>query len=386
VPSLLGLCALACLQTTLACLQTIAWSQPPQAEASELASDRTSPEYLQKQMLDLSHPNYRARQLARWRLEQTPLATLQQIEQSVLQLDQNGAAQLIDIASSLAIHSDTRISVEAHAILERLSKDASSIGHLANNTLRAIADLQESKATEALIYAGAYIGAVDFSYNGRLGGAEDYRALRIDASFRETDEMIERIRFLKSVEAVSLSGPAIDSRYFRALSELTQLKVIKLRGCTLTAEDLQLFVNFQSLEHLGLNYMPVDDALVPQLLELPINQSMRLYGTKISEVGERLLREQFDGIEIYRGNGGFLGVSTDTANAVVTRVTTNSAAEVAGIQIDDRLTHIDGVPINSFADLRRELGKHPAGKRIEVQLKRGDMELNVSVDLLEEPN
>ncbi len=349
-------------------------------------TEQTSLEYLQKQMADLSHPSYRARQLARWRLEQTPTATLRQIEQTVLKLDQNGAAQLIDIASSLAIHSDTHISLEAHAILERLANDASSIGHLANNTLRAIADLQESQATEALIYAGAYIGAVDFSYNGRLGAVDDYRALRIDASFRETEEMIERIRFLKSVEAISLSGPAIDTKYFKALSELTQLKVIKLKGVTLTADDLKLFENFQSLEHLGLNYMQVDDSIVPQLLELPISQSMRLYGTKITEVGEQLLRKQFDGIEIYRGNGGFLGVSTDAANAIVKSVTNQSAAEVAGIQVDDQLTHVDGVPINSFAELRRELGKHSASERIEVQLKRGNMELTVSVDLLEEPN
>lgn len=367
-------------------LHSPGWSQPPQDSTQISESEPASPEYLQQQMADLSHPNYRARQLARWRLEQTPFATLRQIEAGVLTLDQNAAAQLIDIASSLAIYSDSRISIEAHAILERLAKDASSIGHLANNTLRAIADLQESKATEALVYAGAYIGAVDFSYNGRLGAVEDYRALRIDANFRETDEMIERIRFLKSVEAVSLSGSAIDSKYFKALSELTQLKVIKLKGVTLTADDLKLFIHFQSLEHLGLNYMAVDDSFVPQLLELPISQSMRLYGTKITEVGEKLLNDQFDGIEIYRGNGGFLGVSTDPANAVVKTVTNRSAAELAGIQVNDRLTHIGGVAINSFAELRRELGKHAAGEQIEVQLKRGNMELTVSVNLLEEPN
>src|SRR5690606_28143780 len=61
----------------------------PAAEVSESEADKLHPTagaarkssaYLQQQIADLSHRSYRARQLARWRLEQTPLETLQEIE------------------------------------------------------------------------------------------------------------------------------------------------------------------------------------------------------------------------------------------------------------------------------------------------------------------
>ncbi len=366
--------------------QTAGSQESSAATAEGDSAGNVTPEYVRQQMVDLSHPNYRTRQLARWRLENSPTATLKELEAALPSLDQNSAAQLIDIASSLAIHENSSVSIEAHALLVRLARSATSIGNLANNTLNAIADLQESQAIETLVYWGAYVGPINFSYNGRAGDSGNALALQIDESFRGTTETVKRIRFLRSIEAISLSGPAIDANYFQAIAELKQLKVLKLRKVKLSIDDLKLLTNHFLLEHLGLNYMDVDDSFVPQLLELPINQSLRLYGTKITEAGERQLINQLDGIEIYRGNGGFLGVGTNTASTIVTSVTSGSAAEIAGIRQYDRLTHINDVPINNFADLRRELGKSEAGEKVIVRLERGTIDMTLSVVLLEEPS
>jgi S1-C subfamily serine protease len=135
-----------------------------------------------------------------------------------------------------------------------------------------------------------------------------------------------------------------------------------------------------------LNYVDVGDEVVPDLMELPLTQSMRLFGTKITADGAQRLVEQLDGVEIYRGSGGFLGVATSTFNTVVTTVTLGSAADLAGIQTDDRLTHVDGVPIRTFDDLRQELGKHGAGEQVEIRLLRGGNALHVNVSLREDPN
>jgi hypothetical protein len=350
------------------------------------SDESEQPEEIRQLMIQLSDRSYRARQLARWKLEQAPLETMREVPAAIRLLDHNAAAQLVDIVSSTAMHADAEISIQARGLLESLSDEVSAIGHLASNTLAAIADLQESQALRELVYWGAYIGPQNFGVNGRTIGYEATLSLRIDESFRGSDETIQRIRFLKSIETVYLSGPAIDSRYYEALAKLPKLKTIKFKHVQMTADDLRIFSELRSLEHFELNYVPIGDEAIPELLELPLTHSLRLFGTKITASGEQQLHEQLDGLEIYRGNGGFLGVATSVTNTLVTQVTPNSAAHRAGIESGDRLTHVDGVPIKTFDDLRRELGKHTAGEQVTIKLQRGTFVLDVEVTLREDPN
>lgn len=367
-----------------------AYCQPPADGELAIASVESvrsaSVATIREQMQQLSDVSYRARQLARWRLEQSPVETMQVVPSTIGSLDHNAAAQLIDLVSALAMNADTKISIQARNLLETLADDVSAVGHLANNTLHAIADLQEAQAVEDLTYWGAYIGQQDFAINGRAMGGDPYLALRIGENFRGSDETIQRIRFLKSIESVYFQGPNIDSRFLVAISKLPKIKIIKLKRVQLKKEDLRLFADFAALEHLGLNYIDIDDQAVPELLQLPITQSLRLFGTQVTAQGEEQLVKQLDGIEIYRGAGGFLGVGTSVINAVVTIVTPQSAAHLAGIEIDDRLTHIDDVPIRNFDELREQLGKHTAGDKVVIRLLRGAFELEVDVELQEDPN
>ncbi|MEZ6081469.1 MAG: hypothetical protein R3C56_39105 [Pirellulaceae bacterium] len=50
---------------------------------------------------------------------------------------------------------------------------------------------------------------------------------------------------------------------------------------------------------------------------------------------------QLDGIEIYCGKGGFLGIQTHPKDTLVNDVIDGSGAKLAGIEIDDELTHVD---------------------------------------------
>jgi hypothetical protein len=370
----------------------------PQADASEIATDFSSDvdlDFLEQQIAALNDASYRARQLARWRLEQYPLATLQVIERCIENVDYNTGAQLVDLLSVMATHRDLSISVKSRQILGDKANRVSSIGRLADNAVRAIADLQEEQAIEILLHHGGRIGfpeSLGFSINARVAMASDHLALWINERFTGNDETIAWIQFLKSIETVFLEGPNIDSRHFRAIAKLPNIKSLKLKHVDMTAEDLELFKSLTSLEHLGLNYVNIDDRTLSTLAELPISQSLRLYGTRISPAGAERLAKQLDGIEIYCGRGGYLGVGTDPSNTEVTIVTPGSGADQAGIRVRDEMTHIDGVPIKDFAELRAELGKHNAGDSIKVRVKRRvspirteSIELELEVTLGEDP-
>ncbi|MCA9133397.1 MAG: PDZ domain-containing protein [Planctomycetales bacterium] len=362
-------------------------------------SQTVKPEYIEQQIRDLSHPSYRARQLARWRLEQHPKHTIEAIQDCLPQVEYNTGAQLIDLLSVLATHGDLATSLQSRTTLSEHANRVSSIGRLADNAVQAIADLQEEQAYEILIHHGARIGlpgVLNFNLNARMSlpGSmkQDELALWIDERFSGDEQAIEWIQFLKSIKTVFLEGPNIDSRYFQAVTRLPQVRNVKLKYVTLTKDDLELLKSFTALELLELNYTNVDDDILDTLAELPISQSLRLYGTQITQAGAERLAQQLDGIEIYCGGGGYLGVSTDQSNTIVSRVIAGSGAQQAGILIGDELQQVNGVTIKVFDDLRTELGKYVAGEKIKIVLSRrvsplnpGTVELELEVKLGEDP-
>ncbi len=321
----------------------------------------------------LGDPSYRVRQLARWRLEQAPLETLAAIEECLGEVDYNTGGQLIDLLSAMAMHNDVDISIRAIQALRANSNRLSSVGRKAGTALRAIADLQEAQAIEILTHHGAHFGSpnrLGFTLNARLARESGELSLWIDESFSGDDDVVAWIQFLKSIDTVFFEGSEINSSHFQALANLPSVKNVKLKHVSVTVDDLTALSSFQSLELLELCYVDVDDSCLDLLAKLPISQSLRLYGTRISQAGAERLAGQLDGIEIYCGQGGYLGIATDPKNTLVTEVIDGSGAKLAGIERDDELTHVDGEPITNMTELRNELGKHPAGDRVVISLKR----------------
>ena len=85
----------------------------------------------------------------------------------------------------------------------------------------------------------------------------------------------------------------------------------------------------------------------------------------------------------------FLGVAGDNvqgegqAGSVVTAVTEGSAAEEAGILVDDVIIAIDGVPITSWPDLIAQIRSHQPGETVDVLLLRDGESQTLTVTLTE---
>ncbi len=83
----------------------------------------------------------------------------------------------------------------------------------------------------------------------------------------------------------------------------------------------------------------------------------------------------------------FLGVSgafvteEGRAGALITEVIPGSAAEQAGIQVDDVIVSIDGVPIQGIDDLAAQVRTHRPGEIVEVVLLREGEEIVYQVAL-----
>lgn len=381
-----------CLCTTCVAIQSASGQAPtPRDSQVDAAVDR---DYIDRQIDSLNDPSYRTRQLARWRLEQSPQLTLEAMQDCLTQVSYNTGAQLVDILSALATHADVSISLQAREMLQQHANRVSAVGRMADNALHAIADLQEGQALEILRFHGARFGSSNFLgivLNGKPVQENEDFALYIDSSFTGGDAVVGWIQFLKTVDTVYLEGSQINHAYFQAIAELPNIKKLKCKSVTMSLADVSLLKNFAWLELLELAYVDIDDAYLSLLEELPVSETLRLFGTNISAAGAEHLAQQLDGIEIYCGKGGHLGIATHPSNTLVTTVNNNTGAQRAGIRENDVLTHVNGVEIHNMAELRSELAKHAAGDSIQVKLTRELYpnvveEHSLTVTLTEDPN
>lgn len=74
----------------------------------------------------------------------------------------------------------------------------------------------------------------------------------------------------------------------------------------------------------------------------------------------------------------------DEAGTYITNITSDSAADKAGLEIGDRLIKIDDTEITSASQASNEVGKHKAGDEISITVSRDGKEVTVNATLDEE--
>jgi serine protease Do len=67
--------------------------------------------------------------------------------------------------------------------------------------------------------------------------------------------------------------------------------------------------------------------------------------------------------------------------ARIAKVNDNSAAREADLKVDDIITKLDGVPVNSVSELQEQIGKHRPGDKISVTYSRTGKENTIPVTL-----
>jgi S1-C subfamily serine protease len=87
----------------------------------------------------------------------------------------------------------------------------------------------------------------------------------------------------------------------------------------------------------------------------------------------------------------FLGVvggdvESGQAGAVIDEVTEGLAADEAGIEVDDLVVSLDGVPVQGIADLAAQVQTHQPGSSVDIVVIRDGEQITLNVTLGERPD
>jgi len=194
--------------------------------------------------------------------------------------------------------------------------------------------------------------------------------LVIDRKFTGTAEDLACLKWLSDIEFVRLEGPQISRQVLKHVITLPHLKKLQLIETNLNVEDLAVLKDAPDLDLLEFVYSPIGDESVDLLLKLPVWGNLYLFGTKLSSSGQQSLNSQLDGVELFLSRGGFLGVQALGNSAVIDQVVRGGAAEAAGLRKDDKMLSVNGVPIQLFEDLRKQLAKFADGETVVIEMER----------------
>jgi serine protease Do len=109
----------------------------------------------------------------------------------------------------------------------------------------------------------------------------------------------------------------------------------------------------------------------------------------VVSVATREVPPNLRGLPLRAGSGGYLGVAVDPEEkekgAKITQVMPKSAAEKAGIKVNDIVVKVAGKPVESMEAFLSMLQNHKAGEVVKLLVKRGDKEMDVEATLGKRP-
>ena len=360
-----------CLIRVFALISFVAWWLSAYAEFVVAIDDepKTAKQEIALWIADLGSSDYSKRQLATLQLslrkeEAIPFAIL-----AVNEATGEEADRLFQFISSIASDPYSESGKLAFDSLNDLAASRTTSKSIrAEKILQVIGAEQRDLAMKLLEECKSPVR--DRRVQIMSGSADEKMPLVIDKKFTGSAEDLGCLKWLTDVQLARLEGPGISREILKQVLLLPHLKRLQLVETDLTIEDLAVVRDGPDLDLFELVYSPIGDEAVELLASLPVWGNVYLFGTKLTQNGQQMLKVKLDGQELFMSRGGFLGVEAQGNSTRINRLVAGGAAEKAGLREGDKMLSVNGVTLAVFEDLRKQLAKFADGEKVTLEYER----------------
>lgn len=337
---------------------------------------------MEKVAQQLRSDSYRVRRAAASRLLGAGQAAVDILAQQATSGDLEPSLAAISILEQIASAAPLAAADSAYPVLKRLSEEgATSVAPRATEAVSQIQRRRSSIARERLSEAGLSVGFGNFLIESRT---EPLVRLVVPADWEGDPEVLDYCRWLHFVAHALVTGPAVDAEVIERVALLPDLEVLVLHQTPgVDAAALEPLKQVDQLMRLELRYVPIAIADIDALAELPIQQSLTLFGTGIPPSKSEEVSRALPRININITSGAFLGITgaIHERPCVVSSVVPGTAADEAGMQQGDIVTQVAEQKIRDFTDLQEAIGMQPPNVPISIKVLRQGEPLDLTVKL-----
>ena len=177
-------------------------------------------------------------------------------------------------------------------------------------------------------------------------------------------DFVESLQRLTNLQTLTIDNCKIGDRDLEELTSIESLLQIFFKNQSLTTKYLNRLEGFKRLRFVGLEGCDFDVATVKALI------------SKRRELTVKATPVAFMGV---RGPAGF--GAQDSFECVISEVISGSGAELAGIQPNDVVTHVDGQVVENFDDLIFYISQFDVGDQPTIRVRRGVEEIELQTKL-----
>lgn len=361
---------------------------PGEGAVDEAAADATSAQ-IDQWIKDLDSDKFLVRENATQKLAEVSSDVIERLEAAVRSGSLEKSIRCIHLLRSFALGDDIALEKGAVEQIERIAEEGEDrVSSYAAEVMRKLRPLQQERSTRLLSGLGvkfsSYGPQVGFMHMGIQGPN-----IVLDDNYEGTAEQLYYLRQLDYIQDVLITGDKVTAEWLEHVAQMPNVELMTIKNCAVDSKMLEkLTPLFPRLISLRLYYIDVDGKGVESLSKLTSMRKGEFYGLNLTEQDQAKLAANLPpGIILDFRSGGFLGVVAGVTDPTmdptckIDRVQAGSGAEKGGLQSNDIVLKVDGVPVTVFKDLTDQLRTRRAGDEVKMEIQRDGEKLEKTITL-----
>lgn len=349
----------------------------PYSVSGQPTSSPISQAQIEQLMQQLGSSKFAERQRAFQILGTGGVNVIEPLDQAIQEGDPEIQMRAIAVLGKLAVSSDQDCQASAQGLLTRLSEsDNLIVRQLVFTEMRQLGEALQNRAIDQLRQQGAEIKINQYSSGFNTNRSFE---ISIGPDFRGVTDQIGMLAWLDGQVKLTLIGEDITDAVIEKVVTIPDLYWLVIKRSTITNQSIKMLQPLKTIRYLHLYYVSIDNESAPSLADMKSLVQLRLFGTRISREKSEWTQKALANTDVDWRNGAFLGIYFNDTDGpcVVSDVVKESAADVAGFRIGDRVIWFAEKKITTGREFLGSVADYMPGDRVKCGITRQGKELEL---------